>query len=120
MTQKSTSPQANISEFNTITGLVFTPVDLNRAAIESAMGAAFSSGSTNILQSGRPFTEVFAHSLAWLSNKGYVRSAGPLPYEKVTLTTKGLAALNAKNFRRRSAQRWLPMLPQEIGPVLAI
>jgi hypothetical protein len=98
MTQSSTSPPANISEFNTITGLVFTQlygqfpvaVDLDRAAIESAMGAAFSSGSTNILQSGRPFTDVFAHSLAWLSNEGYVRSAGPLAYEK-----KGLAALNA-------------------------
>jgi hypothetical protein len=103
MTQSSTSPPANISEFNTITGLVFTrlyeqfpvAVDLDRAAIETAMGAAFSSGSTNVLQSGRPFTEVFAHSLTWLSNEGYVRSAGPLPYEKVTLTTKGLAALNA-------------------------
>jgi hypothetical protein len=44
---------------------------------------------------GRPFAEVFAHSLNWLSNEGYVRSAGSLAYEKVTLTTKGLAALNA-------------------------
>jgi hypothetical protein len=38
---------------------------------------------------------VFVHSLNWLSNEGYVRSAGPLPYEQVTLTTKGLAAPNA-------------------------
>jgi hypothetical protein len=103
MTQSSTSPPANISEFNTITGLVFTQlygqfpvaVDLDRAAIESAMSTAFLSGSTGVLQSGRPFTEVFAHSLTWLSNEGYVRSAGPLAYEKVTLTTKGLAVLNA-------------------------
>jgi hypothetical protein len=103
MTQSSTSPPANISEFNTITGLVFTQlykefpvaVDLDRAAIESAMSTAFSGGSTNVLQSGRPFTEVFAHSLTWLSNEGYVRSAGPLAYEKVMLTEKGLATLNA-------------------------
>lgn len=59
------------------------------------MSTAFLSGSTNVLQSGRPFTDVFVHSLAWLSNEGYVRSAGPLPYENVTLTTKGLATLNA-------------------------
>jgi hypothetical protein len=96
----STSPPANISEFNTITGLVFTQlygqfpvaVDLDRAKIESAMVA---SSSTNVLQSGRPFAEVFAHSLNWLSNEGYIRSAGALAYEQVTLTTKGLAALNA-------------------------
>jgi hypothetical protein len=95
------SPPANISEFTTITGLVFAQlygqfpvaVDLDRAAIESAMGTA--SSSSNVLQSGRPFTEVFVHSLNWLSNEGYVRSAGLLPYEKVTLTTKGLATLNA-------------------------
>jgi hypothetical protein len=105
MTQSSTSPPTNISEFNTITGLVFTQlyeqfpvaVDLDRAAIETAMGAAFSSGSTNVLQSGRPFDEVFAYTLVWLSNEGYVRSRTPagLFMKQVTLTTKGLAALNA-------------------------
>jgi hypothetical protein len=97
----STSPPANISEFNTITGLVFTQlygqfpvaVDLDRAKIQSAMVA--SSSSTNVLQSGRAFDKVFAHSLNWLSNEGYIRSAGALAYEQVTLTTKGLAALNA-------------------------
>jgi hypothetical protein len=99
-TKGSTSPPANISEFNTITGRVFTKLygrfplaeDLDRAAIASEMGTAISSGA---LQSGRPFTDVFAHSLTWLSDEGYIRSAGPLPHEKVTLTTKGLAALNA-------------------------
>jgi len=100
-TKGSTSPPANISEFNTITGLVFSQlygqfpvsVDLDRAAIESAMSAA--SSSTHVLQSGKPFTEVFAHSLNWLSQEGYIRSAGPLPYERVTLTQKGLTVLNA-------------------------
>jgi hypothetical protein len=105
MSQSSTSPPVNISEFNTITGLVFTQlyeqfpvaVDLDHTAIETAMGDAFSTGSTNVLQSGRPFDEVFAHSVIWLSNEGYIRSEGPsgLFMKQVTLTTKGLAALNA-------------------------
>ena len=102
MTKDPKHPPANISEFNTITGLVFSQlygqfpvsVDLDRGAIASAMGAS-SGGSTHALQSGKPFTEVFAHSLNWLSQEGYIRSAGPLPYERVTLTQKGLTVLNA-------------------------
>ena len=94
-----TPPPVNVSEFNTITGLLFTQlyrqfpvaVDVDRAAIESAMGVS----TTYVLQSGRPFAEVFAHSLNWLSNEGYVRSAGNLPHEQVILTKQGLAALNA-------------------------
>jgi hypothetical protein len=100
MTKDSTKPPANINEFTTIAGLIFTqlydqfPVaaTLDRAKIESAMGVANSSSS---LQSGRPFSDVFIHSLNWLSNEGYIRSAGLLPHEQVTLTTKGLATLNA-------------------------
>jgi hypothetical protein len=80
MTKELKNPPANISEFNTITGIVFTQlyrqfpvaVDLDRAAVASAMGAS----STHVLQSGRPFTEVFAHSLNWLTNEGYVRLGG--------------------------------------------
>jgi hypothetical protein len=87
MTKDSTNPPA-ISEFNTITGLVFSQlygqfpvsVDLNQGTIASAMVNA--SSSTRALQSGRPFTEVFAHTLNWLSDEGYVRSAGPLACEK--------------------------------------
>jgi hypothetical protein len=56
------------------------------------MGVANSSSQ---LQSGRPFTDVFVHSLKWLSDEGYVRSAGILPYEQVALTAKGLATLSA-------------------------
>jgi hypothetical protein len=101
MTEDLKAPPPNISEFTTITGLVFTElykqfpvaVNLDRAAIESAMGAA--SSSSHVLQSGSLFTDVFVHSLNWLFNEGYVRSTGPLAHEQVTLTTKGLAALNA-------------------------
>ena len=100
-TTKTNPPPPNISEFNTITGLVLNQlygqfpvsVDLDQAAIASAMGAV--SPSTQVLQSGKPFTEVFVHSLNWLSKEGYVRSAGLLPHEKVTLTQKGLTVLNA-------------------------
>jgi hypothetical protein len=98
MTKDVKSPPSNITEFTTITGLVFNQlyeqfpvaVDIDRAAIESAI-----SSSSHILQSGRSFDVVFAHSLNWLSNEGFVRSFGALAFEKVTLTTKGLAALNA-------------------------
>jgi hypothetical protein len=101
MTKDDLKVPANISEFNTITGLVLNQlygqfpvaVNLDRAAIESAMGVA--SSSSHVLQSGKPFAEMFVHSLNWLSDEGYVRSAGLLPYEQVTLTTKGLAVLNA-------------------------
>jgi hypothetical protein len=102
MTKDSTKPPANIGEFNTITGLVFAqlydnfpvPVEhLERGKIASVMGV--SSGETSVLPSGRPFNEVLGHSLNWLSQEGYVRSAGITPYERVTLTQKGLTALNA-------------------------
>ena len=82
-TKDSTNPPpANISEFNTITGLVFSRllraisslVDLDQEAIASAMGTL--SSWTDFLQSGRQFTEVFAHSLNWLSNEGYVQFGG--------------------------------------------
>lgn len=100
MTDGSTRQPANISEFNTIIGIVFAqlyesfpvPADLhNRQAIASAMGVS----SADALPSGRPFDEMLVHSMNWLSMEGYVRSAGLTPYEQLTLTQKGLAALNA-------------------------
>jgi hypothetical protein len=104
----TTPPPDNIGEFKTITGLVFAQlykqcpiaVDLERGAIASAVGVC-SGDKSQVLLSGRPFTEVFAHSLNWLSEEGYVRSAGLLPHEKITLTHKGLAALNAVQGPRR-------------------
>jgi hypothetical protein len=105
MTTSSSSPPANVTEFNVIAGLVFAqlyeqfPVrvgHLHEGAIGMAMGAAApSEWSTHVLPSGRSLGEVLFHSVKWLSEEGYVRSAGLTPYEQVTLTEKGLAALNS-------------------------
>jgi|ERR1700716_2505993 hypothetical protein len=105
MTANSSRPPANVTEFNVIVGLVFAqlyeqfpvPVGhLHEGAIGVAMGAAASSEwSAHALPSGRPLGEVLLHSVKWLSEEGYVRSGGLTPYEQVTLTEKGLAALNS-------------------------
>jgi hypothetical protein len=90
----------NITEFNSIAGQVFaqlydsfpTPIGrLNDLLIARAMGV---SPGTN-LPSGKQFDDVLRHSVGWLTDEGYIRSGGLTPYERVTLTQKGLAALNA-------------------------
>jgi len=99
----STKPPANITEFNTIAGLVFAqlyesfpvPVEnFNERAIASAMGIPGDS-STHVLPSGRPFLQMVGHSLGWLIDEGYVRSTGLLARDRLSLTEKGLATLNA-------------------------
>jgi hypothetical protein len=90
----------NIAEFNSIAGHIFaqlygsfpTPIGrLNDLLIARAMGV--SPGES--LPSGKNFDEVLRHSVGWLSDEGYIRSSGLTPYDRVTLTQKGLAALNA-------------------------
>ena len=90
----------NIAEFNSIAGHVFaqlydsfpTPIGrLNDLLIARAMEV--SSGAT--LPSGKKFDDVLRHSVGWLSDEGYIRSGGLTPYDNLTLTKKGLAALNA-------------------------
>ena len=89
----------NVSEFNSIAGHVFAqlygsfPVPigrLNDLSIAKAMEV-----SSGVLPSGRRFDEVLRHSVGWLSDEGYIRSGGLSPYDRLTLTQKGLAALNA-------------------------
>jgi hypothetical protein len=104
MTAISSSPPANIAEFNTIVGLLFAqlyerfpiPIEhIQRQLIASGMGVSTATWETHILPSGRPFSEVLASSLNWLTEEGYIRSRGPGSYEEVALTQKALAALNA-------------------------
>jgi hypothetical protein len=85
MTEGSTSAPANVTEFNANVGHVFAqlyehfPVSierLNRETIASAMGVPSSGESTYVLPSGRSFSQVFAHSLTWLSDEGYIRARG--------------------------------------------
>ena len=93
---------ANIAEFNTIVGLIFAQlyevlpvsVDLiDRDGIAKAMGVT-GEWSAHKLPSGRTFSEMLAYTMAWLSAQRYTMSNGSHSAERVTLTDKGLAALN--------------------------
>jgi hypothetical protein len=93
----------NIEEFNTIAGLIFAQlyqafpilVDLiDRQAVAKAMGVG-ADLATHKLPSGRSFADVFVHTISWLNAEDYIKAAGGHPAERVTLSTKGLAAMNA-------------------------
>jgi hypothetical protein len=94
---------ANIQEFNIISGLIFVqlyadfPVrlDIDRAVIAAAMDIPGVNWSTHKLPSGRIFSAVLNNTIDWLSAEGFVKSSGTHPAEGVTLSAKGLAALNA-------------------------
>jgi hypothetical protein len=93
----------NIQEFNKVVGLVFAQLyeafpqtkNLDRAAIAKAMGVSETDWTTHIFPSGMSFAHMLAHTLGWLNAEGFIRSAGGHPAEMVTLTHKGLVALNA-------------------------
>lgn len=94
--------RANIQEFNTIAGLIFAQlyrdfpilVDIDKTGLAKAMGVD-GEWSKHRLPSGRTFNEMLAHTLSWLTAEGYTIAAGGHPAERVTLTSKGLAAMNA-------------------------
>jgi hypothetical protein len=92
----------NIAEFNTIVALIFAQlyeafpvsVDLiDRDGIAKAMGIT-GNWSEHRLPSGRTFGQILAYTLGWLSNQRYTMSNGSHSAARVTLTDKGLAALN--------------------------
>jgi hypothetical protein len=95
----------NIQEFNTIAGLIFAqlykafPVveNIDREGIAKAMRVEGSSGdwSAHRLRSGRSFSEALSFTILWLKDEGYTRAYGTMPSERVTLTTRGLMAMNA-------------------------
>jgi len=102
ITDKSTKalPQ-NIEEFNAIAGLAFAQlykefparVDINRGAISNAMGV-----SSDLLLSGRSFSQILAFTLSWLQDEGYISPLNVATYaswQKLVLSEKGLRALNA-------------------------
>jgi hypothetical protein len=59
------------------------------------MGVAGDNWSGHKLPSGRSFAEMLSYTNNWLAAEGYTRWNGGHPAEHVTLTTKGLAAMNA-------------------------
>jgi hypothetical protein len=109
---------SNIQEFNTVAALVFgqlykafpVRVDLiNREGIAEAMGFGGKEWATHKLPSGRTLSEVMAYTISWLNVENYIHASGSHPAENVTLTTKGLSALNAMP----------PGLGQSVGSELA-
>ena|SRR5579864_2120513 len=92
------SQEANLREFSTIAALILKaafsdfPVgrDLDFNQIAQSMGLADIEAT---LESGRLFSSVAAHTLKWLIDNKYVRAAGVLPRDRVTITDKGLAAM---------------------------
>lgn len=102
-TEGSTSPPANIAEFNAITGLVLAQlyahfpvvIGLDRHAIANSFGVQGNAWGDHKLPSGKSFSDVYAGTLGWLRHENYIASFGGHSAEYVVLTEKGLAALNA-------------------------
>ena len=90
----------NIVEFNAIAGLAFAQlykefparVDINKDAIADAMGV-----SSDLLPSGRSFSQILAFTLTWLQDEGYI-SRSPHPghgyLRNVVLSEKGFRTMN--------------------------
>jgi len=91
----------NVEEFNAIAGLAFAQlykefparIDISKDAIADAMGV-----SSDLLPSGRSFSQILAFTLTWLQDEGYI-SRSPHPghgyLRNVVLSEKGFRALNA-------------------------
>jgi hypothetical protein len=98
-----TEVPANVQEFNAVAGLIFAQLyrefpirePIDRAAIAQAMGVADPEWDKHKLPSGRSFADVLAHTISWLNAEEYTRTSSSVPWQQVTLTTKGLMAMNA-------------------------
>ena len=92
----------NFQEFSAIAALILKraysnfPVgsDIDFNSVAQSMELSDMSAK---LQSGRVFSNVAAHTLNWLIDNDYVRAAGVLPKDRVSVTDKGLAAMRAKS-----------------------
>jgi hypothetical protein len=94
---------ANIREFSTIAGIVFAQlydafpeiINVDVTAIAAAMGIDKDKWKEQTLPSGRRFNAVQSLTIGWLNSEDFIRSFGSFPGERVVLTAKGLAAMNA-------------------------
>ncbi|HML07945.1 MAG TPA: hypothetical protein VK430_07445 [Xanthobacteraceae bacterium] len=59
------------------------------------MGVTGTNWAQHVLPSGQTFGTVLAYTQSWLVDQGYVSATGAHPAERVTLSEKGLAAMNA-------------------------
>ena len=65
--------------------------DINADAVAKALGHSLG----DKMESGRTFGDVLAHTVGWLASEGFIHPFGVHPRERVLLTTKALAAMNA-------------------------
>jgi hypothetical protein len=95
-----------MDDFNTVVGLIFKqtldsfPVarDIDQEAIVIAMGIGLESGKALAdlhLPSGSKYSELLWHTAVWLRDEGYIQSRGKTVLERVVLTSKALAVMNA-------------------------
>jgi hypothetical protein len=90
---------ANIREFNEITGVIFARlyavfpdlVNLDAKDIAQTLGHSLQ----DTLESERTVAAVLSLTAGWLSAEGFTRHYGSHALERVCLTTKALAAMNA-------------------------
>jgi hypothetical protein len=94
----------NITEFNTIAGLIFAqlydafplPEDIDRPGIAEAMGANRADWPQHILPSARTMNHVMAYTIGWLKDEGYIRKyAHHSAAGAMVLSEKALRAMNA-------------------------
>jgi hypothetical protein len=93
----------NINEFNQIAALVFAQlyrefpveVDIDRGAIAKALGVSEGDWGNHVPPSGRSFAHVLSGTIGWLKADNYTLASGPVPFQRVILTTKGLQVMNA-------------------------
>jgi hypothetical protein len=69
--------------------------DIDRQGVATAMGVKGNDWGSHRLPSGRSFGDVLSFTIGWLKAEGYTRAYGNHPAERVSLTTKGLMAMNA-------------------------
>jgi hypothetical protein len=104
----------NMQEFNEITAVIFgqlydafpVPQNVDIDQIAKVLGLA---DRQQQMSSGRPFNEVFVHTLGWLLREGFVRSEGNIAQERVVLATKAMTVMNIAP----------PSLSQPLGSQLA-
>jgi hypothetical protein len=89
----------NLQEFNEITAVIFSQLYLTFPA-RRAMDPNFAAHMLGLpdgrheMPSGRAFEKLFAQTLQWLIDEGFIRSDDNPVLDGVVLTTKGLAAIN--------------------------
>src|SRR5271156_6517682 len=96
MTDKKSLPP-NIKEFNEISTIILGevykshphPVTIDPARIATILGVA----PSEKLPSGRTFSDMFAHTIAWLAREGVLSDLAAVVPHRATLTAKTLAAM---------------------------